>query len=194
MTYTFYTIALLLIAFPGYWSEKGDGKYCLKSPEINHISYTSHQNLLHLFSTSIISSLSFGSFGLIQFPYTLQTFLESCGMKLPFSYLGTLINIGVFFLLLMFLPLVFLVIDWSVAEMSFQKFAHRSSCAGNPEHTVWFPFIISTYKWHYWANNYCLKLSCPQDKLLSGEIAIFSSISTGWMLLSGVPTNSMCHL
>lgn len=99
-----------------------------------------------------------------------------------------------FFLLLMFLPLVFLVIDWSVAEMGFQKFAQRSSCAGNPEHTVWFPFIISTYKWHYWANNYCLKLSCPQDKLLSGEIAIFSSISTGWMLLSGVPTDSTCHL
>ena len=97
MTYTFHTITLLLIAFPGYWSEKGDGKYCLKSPEINHISYTSHQNLLHLFSTSIISSLSFGSFGLIQFPYTLQTFLESCGVKLPFSYLGTLINIGFFF-------------------------------------------------------------------------------------------------
>ena len=103
MTYIFYTVALLLIAFPGYWSEKGDGKYCLKSPEINspdinHISHISHQNLLHLFSTSIISSLSFGSFGLIRFPYTLQTFLESCDMKLPFSYLGTLINIGwVFF-------------------------------------------------------------------------------------------------
>ena len=28
MTYIFYTIALLLIAFPGYWSEKGDDKYC----------------------------------------------------------------------------------------------------------------------------------------------------------------------
>lgn len=88
----------------------------------------------------------------------------------------------------------FSCIDWSVAERGFRSLLTDTQLCWESRSYCLVSVHNKHILVHYWANKYCWKLSCPQGKPLFWEIAIFSSIGTGWMLLSGVPTNSTSSL
>lgn len=137
----------------GYWSEKGDSKYCLKSPQ-NQFSWNQSYItfLTRIFSTyfphQVISSLSLVPLSWFNFPTLCRHFLNLVIWGAIFlSWYTNKYRIGFFFFFCYqcFL-LLFSCIDWSSSWEGFWEVCSQTQlCWESRSYCLVFPFIISTY-------------------------------------------------